>query len=67
MAVPRAKVRANDRRRQDTPGHSQPRSPQLDGTSGHFQPSPHTLWTLLTSEGFVGSKPNQNELVEIGL
>jgi hypothetical protein len=43
--------RANDRRLRATPGHSQPRSPQLDGTSGHFQPPPDTLQTLPTSEG----------------
>jgi GNAT superfamily N-acetyltransferase len=48
---PRAKPRANDRRPRDTPGHSQPRSPQLDGTSGHSQHPPATLQTLLTSEG----------------
>jgi hypothetical protein len=62
--IPRAKPRASHHRLQDTPGHPQLRSPQLDGTSGHFQPPPDTLRTLLTSEGFVGSNPTAPTIFE---
>jgi hypothetical protein len=50
--IPRAKPRANDRRRRATLGHSQPRSPQLDDTSSHFRHYPAPLRALLTSEGY---------------
>jgi hypothetical protein len=36
IACGNSEIRANDHRLQDSPGHSRPRSPQLDGTSGHF-------------------------------
>jgi hypothetical protein len=53
----RAKLRANDRRREESPGHAQPRSSQLDAISGHARRRSATARTRLTSEGLVGSSP----------
>jgi hypothetical protein len=47
----RAKLRANDCRREESPGHVQPRSSQVDATSGDIRPRPATVRTHLTSEG----------------
>ena len=47
----RAKVRANDRRREGAPGHVQPRLSQVDAISGDIRRRPATVEIYLTSEG----------------
>ena len=53
----RAKLGANDRRREESPGNVQPQSSLLDAISGHASQRSATARTRLTSEGFVGSSP----------
>ena len=48
-----AKLGANTRRHQATPGHVQPRSSLAGSPQGHIQPCPATGITRLTSEGPV--------------
>ncbi len=47
----RARVRANDRRREESPGYVQPQSSQLDAISGHTRRRSATVRTHLTGEG----------------
>ena len=64
MTDQRAKQRANDRRREGSPGHVQPQSSQLDAISGHTRRRSATVRTHLTSEGFVGSSPTAPTIFE---
>src|SRR5215471_3639430 len=50
-------LRANDRRREGSPGHVQLRSSQLDALSGNAERRPETVRTHLTSGKAGGSKP----------
>jgi hypothetical protein len=47
----RAKLRANDRRREESLGYTQPRLSQVDAISGDGRRRPATVQTHLTSEG----------------
>ncbi len=47
----RAKLRANDRRREESPGYNQPRLSRVDAISGDSRRRPATVKTYLTSEG----------------
>jgi hypothetical protein len=49
--APRAKQRANDRRREESPGYNQPRLSQVDAVSSDSERRPQTVRTRLTSEG----------------
>jgi len=48
--IQRAKLRANDRRREESSGHNEPRSSQVDAISGDGRRRPATVKTYLTSE-----------------
>jgi hypothetical protein len=50
VAIQRAKLRANDRRREGSSSHVQPRLPQVGAALGHDERRPATVETHLTSE-----------------